>query len=103
MPLPAWRSSQPVTAARISAILGDATLRSVTMMGSDARERLIAAFVSDALARALFEELIGPDRTRAVKLALSFLPPEPDASRDPSLHEAWEAARQELKTLGGIE
>ena len=73
------------------------------MKGSDARERVIAAFVSDALARALFEELIGPDRTRTAKLALSFLPPEPDASQDASLHEAWKAAQQELKTLGGIE
>jgi len=73
------------------------------MKGSDTRERLIAAFVSDALARALFEELIGPDRTRTAQLALSLLPPEPDASQDPPLHEAWKAARQKLKTLGGIE
>ena len=47
------------------------------MKGSDARERVIAAFVSDALARALFDELIGPDRTRTAKLALNFCLPSP--------------------------
>ena len=73
------------------------------MKGSDARERVIAAFVSDALARALFEELIGSDRTHTAQLALSFLPPEPDPSQDASLHEAWKAAQRELKTMGGIE
>jgi hypothetical protein len=72
------------------------------MKGTDAREQLVSVFVSNALARALFEELIGPDRMRTAQLALSLLPPEPDASQDPSLHAAWKAAQQELKTLGGI-
>ena len=72
------------------------------MNGSDATDRLTAVFVSDALVRALFEELIGPDRTRTARLALSFLPPEPDRSQDPALHAAWMDAQQELKKLGGI-
>ena len=72
------------------------------MHGSDARDRLAAVFVSDALARALFEELIGPDRMRTAQLALSFLPREPDRSQDPALHVAWMDAQQELRKLGGI-
>ena len=73
------------------------------MKGTDAREQLIAVFVGNALARALFEELIGPDRVRTAQLALSFLPAEPNPSQDPSLHSAWKAAQQELRKMGGIE
>jgi hypothetical protein len=30
------------------------------------------------------------------------LPPEPERDQDPSLHDAWLTAREELKKMGGI-
>ena len=73
------------------------------MDSSNADARLIASFVSYALAKALFERLIGQDRMHAANSALSFLPPEPDPSQDPALHASWKAAQRELKELGEIE
>jgi hypothetical protein len=71
------------------------------MNGSDARERLIAAFVNDALVRALFDNLSGPEKWATIEKALTHLPPEPDRLQDPPTHQAWSAAQQELKRLGG--
>ena len=71
------------------------------MNGSDMRERLIAAFVDDALVRALVDNLSGPEKRATIEKALTYLPPEPDRLQDPSLHQAWSAAQQELKRLVG--
>jgi hypothetical protein len=73
------------------------------MNGTDAKARLIAAFVNDALVHAMLKELlVGPALFRVAQDAIAHLPPEPDRGQDPSLHDAWLAAKAELKKIGGI-
>jgi hypothetical protein len=67
------------------------------MDGSDRFYQVVAGFVSDALARALICHLPSKERSYVLGLALKNLPPEPGRDQDPSLHQAWTTAREELR------
>jgi hypothetical protein len=69
------------------------------MDGSDRFNQVVAGFVSDALARALISHLPSKERSYVLGLALKNLPPEPERDQDPSLHQAWITAREELRKL----
>ena len=59
--------------------------------------------VSYAIAMALFDELVGPDKMRVAQKALSYLPPCPPASQGTPVDvKMWQDAEKALKALGGM-
>jgi hypothetical protein len=68
----------------------------------DSEGFLVAGIVGYALARALFDEMVGPDRYRIAQKALTYLPPSPDVRGYPTEARIWREVQAELRTLGAL-
>lgn len=65
----------------------------------DAEGYIVAGIVGYAIARAIFEDLDGPDRRRIAAQALTYIPRPPEMLTD---RRIWNAVQTELRTLGGL-